>query len=337
MDELLARKAVVRNDFKALEQFRSFKNAKSVKTDPASDDKELDELKKKYANATWTAEDDKLVNEIRKKMASGVRKPANPAISEIAVLQITIAPDAELGQRELRIAHALRTVQSAGVQRRPIARGFSEKPSKRIAEQKSAIAKTGFVPKNRKAEQEMSVELPAVVNGQILPGEVDRYRFKATKGQRLVIVASARELIPYIPDAVPGWFQATLAVYDSEGKETGVRRRLSDSTRTRFSTTRFPPTANTWWRSKTPSIAGGEDFVYRITIGEIPFITNIFPLGGPAAANTLVKLFGWNLPRNRLTMDDTNRAPGIYPLSVRSDKWSFQQRPLCRQHVARMP
>ena len=37
MDELLARKAVVRNDFRALEAFRSFKNAKTVKTDDAAD------------------------------------------------------------------------------------------------------------------------------------------------------------------------------------------------------------------------------------------------------------------------------------------------------------
>ena len=27
---------------------------------------------------------------------------------------------------------------------------------------------------------------------------------------------------------------------------------------------------------------GREDFVYRITLGELPFVTSIFPLGGPA-------------------------------------------------------
>ena len=26
---------------------------------------------------------------------------------------------------------------------------------------------------------------------------------------------------------------------------------------------------------------GREDFVYRITVGEVPYITSIFPLGGP--------------------------------------------------------
>ena len=32
--------------------------------------------------------------------------------------------------------------------------------------------------------------------------------------------------MPYLADAVPGWFQATLALSDAEGNETGLRRRL---------------------------------------------------------------------------------------------------------------
>ena len=34
--------------------------------------------------------------------------------------------------------------------------------------------------------------LPVVVNGQILPGGVDRVRFKATQGTRLVVQTAAR-------------------------------------------------------------------------------------------------------------------------------------------------
>ena len=30
--------------------------------------------------------------------------------------------------------------------------------------------------------------------------------------------AHARRLIPYLADAVPGWFQATMALYDAWGK-----------------------------------------------------------------------------------------------------------------------
>ena len=33
------------------------------------------------------------------------------------------------------------------------------------------------------------------------------------------LAAAARELVPYLADAVPGWFQATLVLYDKKGKE----------------------------------------------------------------------------------------------------------------------
>ena len=91
VDQLMARRAVVRNDFKALEAFRSFKNTKTIKPDDAEEAKEIEALKKKYADATWTAEDEKLLLEARKRIANGVRRPENPAISEIATLSVTIA------------------------------------------------------------------------------------------------------------------------------------------------------------------------------------------------------------------------------------------------------
>ena len=75
VDELTAKKAVVRKDFKALENFRSFKNAKSIKKDSAEEDKEIEALKKKYADATWTAEDEKQLDEARRRI-SGRRAPA---------------------------------------------------------------------------------------------------------------------------------------------------------------------------------------------------------------------------------------------------------------------
>ncbi len=65
----------------------------------------------------------------------------------------------------------------------------------------------------------MEIALPAVVNGQMTPGTADQYRFQAKRGQHLVVAASARELIPYVSDAVPGWFQAALTLRDAQGKE----------------------------------------------------------------------------------------------------------------------
>ncbi|MBI5821704.1 MAG: PPC domain-containing protein [Verrucomicrobia bacterium] len=316
VDELTAKKAVVRKDFKALENFRSFKNAKSIKKDSAEEDKEIEALKKKYADATWTAEDEKQLNEARRRISGGVRRPANPAICELAVCNITVAPDAEPGQRELRLV-------TAGGISNPLVfhvgqmQEFSEPASKSIAQQVSAVARIASA-RNTKPKTVMSVTLPAVVNGQILPGEVDRFRFNATKGQKLVIAVNAQQLIPYISDAVPGWFQATLSLYDSQGKEMAYTDDF-----------RFNPDPVIYYEVpadgeyvveiKDSIFRGREDFVYRITIGETPFITSIFPLGGPAGEKTTVQLKGWNLPVTSLTLDDSHKTPGIYPLSVRKD------------------
>ena len=43
---------------------------------------------------------------------------------------------------------------------------------------------------------------------------VSMLRERATTGRR----GKARGLVPYLADAVPGWFQATLGVYDISGK-----------------------------------------------------------------------------------------------------------------------
>jgi hypothetical protein len=61
---------------------------------------------------------------------------------------------------------------------------------------------------------------------------------------------------------------------------------------------------------------GRPDFVYRIAIGEQPFITSVCPLGGRAGERTGVALTGWNLPADKLTFDGRSKAPGVYPLPV---------------------
>ena len=63
------------------------------------------------------------------------------------------------------------------------------------------------------------LDMPVVLNGQIKPGDIDRFRLRAKRGQQLVIETRARQLVPYLADAVPGWFQPTLALYDDEGDE----------------------------------------------------------------------------------------------------------------------
>ena len=144
--------------------------------------------------------------------------------------------------------------------------------------------------------------LPTVANGQIMPGDVDRFSFQAKRGQRLVLSGAARELMPYLADAVPGWFQAVLALYDPKGN----RVAFADDYRSNPDPVLFYPVPEDgeYTLEVHDSIfRGREDFVYRVTVSELPFITRIFPLGGRAGVETTVAIAGWNLPEKRLRLD----------------------------------
>ena len=265
--------------------------------------------------AEWTAEDEKMVVEIRKKLLLAPNRQANPAISERVKLTITMAPDAEPGQRELRLTTAagLTNPLLFCVGELP---EFGKKEARDIAELEQQNPRAV---KSAKPGTEMGIALPAILNGQILPGGADRFRFAATQGQHLVIAASARELIPYLPDAVPGWFQATLALYDDEGRE------LAYDDDYRFNPDpvlyyEIPKDGEYVIEIKDSIYRGREDFVYRIAAGELPFVTSIFPLGGRAGTSTRVELRGWNLPVDTLTPSFGDAETGIHQLSVRRDE-----------------
>jgi hypothetical protein len=271
-----------------------------------------------------TPEDEKKLAEIRQKIAGFVRRPASPAIAETVTVRITVAPDAAPGTRELRLG------TPAGLTNPLVFRidqlpEFSKKPAKVVAEPGTAVPTRSLnQPRNNAPEAPISVTLPAILNGQIVPGRVDRYRFPAAKGQRLVAAARARELIPYISDAVPGWFQATLALYDAKGKE------LQYAGHYRFHPDpvlfyEIPSDGDYLLEIRDSIYRGREDFVYRITVGELPFVTGIFPLGGKAGAQNAVAVQGWNLPAARLTPEA--KSKGVHEISVRQGDWISNRLP----------
>jgi len=157
---------------------------------------------------------------------------------------------------------------------------------------------------------EPPLELPLVINGQVMPGDVDRFQFAAREGQDLVIETHARRLIPYLADAVPGWFQATLVAYDADGHEVAFADDY-----------RFDPDPVLLYRVPVSGVytleirdsiyRGRDDFVYRITLGEQPFITSLFPLGTKARQKRYVEIQGWNLPTDRLSLDPGRESVGI--------------------------
>ena len=259
----------------------------------------------------WTAEDQKRLADIRREIAlRSPRNQMNPAISENVILQVTVAPDAEPGRRELRL-QCQQGLSNPLVFEVGQLTEFSKLAATLDAE---AALGRGMPqnPNNRTATPptERDISLPAVVNGQIMPGGVDRMKFRARKGQRLVIVVQARELIPYLPDAVPGWFQASVSLYDSKGREL----EYADHFQFHPDPVLFyeVPRDDEYTMEIRDSIyRGREDFVYRISVGELPYITSIFPLGCQAGSQATIQLQGWNLTETTLKVDAKDKSTGI--------------------------
>jgi hypothetical protein len=118
----------------------------------------------------------------------------------------------------------------------------------------------------------------------------------------LVLDAHARRLIPYLADAVPGWFKAVMSVYDSSGNEVAY----DDDYHFQIDPVIFfkPPADGEYKVTIRDSIyRGREDFVYRIAVGELPFVTRVWPMGGRIGTPQTVDLIGYNLPATRLALN----------------------------------
>ena len=247
-----------------------------------------------------SAEDMKALDEFRK-LRTDPKRQLNPQLAETVTLQVKLAPDAEPGRRELRLKTA------TGLSN-PLCFHVGRLPEYLETE-----------PNDETPDSRVEEPLPFVLNGQILPGDVDRFRFQAGKGERLVVAASARELIPYLADAVPGWFQATVTLYDEKGNEVAY----ADDYRFHPDPVLYyeiPEDGRYVLEIKDAIYRGREDFVYRITVGEMPFVTSVFPLGGRDGTRTVVEVKGWNLPVDKLTLDAENKSPGIHPIPVCQDE-----------------
>jgi hypothetical protein len=258
----------------------------------------------------------KLIGKIERRMAEHVATPASASISNLAFVEVTIAPDAVPGRRELRLA-TLRGVSNPLVFHVGQFPEICRKPMRSAMIQ--VLGKEELALRKRPDDEvEQRITAPCTVNGQIASGEVNRYRFEARKGQRLVLSTDARALIPYMADAVPGWFQPVLAVYDAQGKELAY----NDDYRFKPDPTlvfEVPRDGEYLFTIADAIYRGREDFVYRVTIGEMPYVTSIFPLGGRAGKPVAIKMKGWNLEKAELAPPANDAAPGIHLLVASQD------------------
>jgi hypothetical protein len=282
-----------------------------------------------------------LIARLEKLIREHVQQPACSSIANLIIAEITIEKYAEPGPRELRIrsnrgisnplvfmigqvpeyagppvptSHIITLgKEGASLRRKP------KKPAPVGGGDMMMMMMGGGGDEGQSDldDEEIRINLPCTVNGQITSGTVDRFRFSARKGQKVVVAVHARELVPYMADAVPGWFQPVVAIRDARGREVayGDDFRFKPDPTLPFEV----PADGEYLLSITDAIfRGREDFVYRATIGEMPFIAAAFPLGGPSGAPTTVEVRGWNLEQTRIENAVPKDAPpGIHWVAAR--------------------
>ncbi len=219
------------------------------------------------------------------------KQQLNNQIGETVRLRLTIDGEAEHGVRHLR----LRTPWGLS---NPMRFVIGQLPEVHEAEPLREFD----LEKYRGGMDSMKVEkvatpttqLPVTLNGRILPGEVDEFSFEAKKDERVVIAMHARSLIPYLADAVPGWFQSIVSLHNAEGSEVGYADGY-----------RFDPDPVLFYKIPADGLyrlrvhdsiyRGRDDFVYRIHVGQLPFLTGIAPLGATVGEEVEITFQGGNL------------------------------------------
>lgn len=178
-----------------------------------------------------------------------------PSIRQMIVLELEIAPDAPAG---------VRTVRNVGG-------GGVSAPRLFYIDDAEHFSDGGYVLPFRKAPPRPKAEVfPAVLDGQIMPGETDRFTLRLQKGTPYGIRVAARKLQPFIGDAVPGYCQTVLTLYGPDGKQVAC---ADDDGFDPDPVMRFVPDADGEYTLtiRDALFRGREDFVYRIECREGDF------------------------------------------------------------------
>jgi len=220
------------------------------------------------------------------------KKQFNPQLADTLTLEMTVEADVKSGEYEFRI------ITTNGISNHLV---FNVTELKEVFETE---------PNNEPSETVAApAELPLLLNGQILPGDVDCFRFHAKRGEDLVFRVQARSLVPYLADAVPGWFQAVMTLYNAEGKEIAYVDdfRFDPDPVLIF---QVPVDGEYILEIRDSIYRGRRDFVYRIAMGKLPFIDHIFPLGGSENRKIPIQLYGVNLPQKNLMLKTGKNVSG---------------------------
>ncbi|MFQ5732768.1 MAG: PPC domain-containing protein, partial [Planctomycetaceae bacterium] len=137
------------------------------------------------------------------------------------------------------------------------------------------------------------IRLNSVVNGRIAKGgDVDRFRFSAKRGQRVVIECRA--------ERIDSRLRAVLELYDSRGRRLAVNRGYFGIDP--LISFRVPEDGAYIVKVFDLVFSGSADHFYRLEIDTGPRVAFAVPPVLQRGQKTKVTLYGWNLRKDRLSI-----------------------------------
>lgn len=183
------------------------------------------------------------------------------------VASLTIDPDAPLGIQQMRV------VTPYGVSN---AQNFVVGNLPEINENEAT----------EKAEMSTSLKLPVTVNGVIASiDDEDSFSFNLKKNARLICEVTAQR-IGSLLDSYLVLQDANGAEVANSGQGVGLDSVLDYTTMEAGKYTLY---------IRDIRYKGGNGFRYRLSIGELPYLETIFPLGGQRGTNNTIAVTGANL------------------------------------------
>lgn len=145
---------------------------------------------------------------------------------------------------------------------------------------------------NNTSEGAQEFTTPAVINGRISPTlDIDYFRFQAKAGQKLVVAILAYGM-DGVQDARKGYLDTNLELLDTSGKVIAA----ADDTLglDPVITITIPSDGAYTLAVKSLQFQGSDHAVYRLTVGEMPYPTSLFPAGGRRGDSAPVEVDGVN-------------------------------------------
>jgi hypothetical protein len=218
-----------------------------------------------------------------------VAKIANNTNAGALPLELTVAPDAKPGPRELRVVTPRGTSN---------ARQIYVDSYPRVSETE---------PNNIRSQAMVLSKFPVTIDGQANGAEdVDWFAFDVGAGETWVFdLNGARHR-----SSIDGY----LSLQDAEGRDLKTVMEVSDHDPCLAYT--FPKAGRYYLQVRDKLYRGGADYTYAVNAGRLPLVTATMPLGGRRGESVEVSLEGVNLGDMKTMRVQMPADPGLATLTV---------------------